>query len=645
MVRSRFKLQLLGIAAAAFAAIAVGGGRAIAVEQFWNDVGTDDWHEDDNWLNSQGSFTPLWEFSEAAVINNGGTAVVSTDRSELVAGSGNQGVAGVRIANTTIGTLSIVAGGKLTSSTMGEAGTVNVGNGGTGTLLMNGASGNPAVLVAPQLSVAGNIGSLADFSGFSDVTITNNITNATTQGTGVINFDRNLRITGPNVNVTATGAITVSNYTAVVTGASHSTIRSPGLLTINTGGGGTNLNFQFSGHTPVLGNTWTLFDVGTIGTTRWDNVTNTGFVPYTGATLPVGAGLRLKTASGGTNGQQLQVSVDANLVLTVNRDTGALSLRNPLGAAVPQLTGYEIASARGSLVTSYKGISGAPAGDTGWEKVPGNTANNMAELKPVGTFNVSAAGTNVSLGTGFNKLAYPSVAGLGGLGLTGDDLTFRYTSYDGTIVVGQVEYTGTPFLNNISIIATPSGQAILKNDSTQNLSIDGYIINSSTGALSGAGWTSLTDRTDTRFDGWEETPATTTALAESNPEQTPVLTIAAGESFTLGDIGDFSTVAAQGGLSLSYILTGEANQRAGSVRIASSLGLAGDFNADSRVDGTDFLVWQRNHSVGSLADWKANYGQTAATASVAAVPEPSSIALGCLTFALAVMAGRRKSSV
>jgi autotransporter-associated beta strand protein len=53
----------------------------------------------------------------------------------------------------------------------------------------------------------------------------------------------------------------------------------------------------------------------------------------------------------------------------------------------------------------------------------------------------------------------------------------------------------------------------------------------------------------------------------------------------------------------------------------------GDFNLDGRVDGSDFLLWQRNHAIGNLADWKANFGAGAATAAAGAVPEPSSVAL------------------
>jgi hypothetical protein len=74
---------------------------------------------------------------------------------------------------------------------------------------------------------------------------------------------------------------------------------------------------------------------------------------------------------------------------------------------------------------------------------------------------------------------------------------------------------------------------------------------------------------------------------------------------------------------------------------ASVASLPGDFNSDGKVDGLDLLVWQRNTSVGSLADWKSNYG-TGSLAAVAAVPEPMSGAL--LAFALAagcLVRGRR----
>jgi hypothetical protein len=59
-----------------------------------------------------------------------------------------------------------------------------------------------------------------------------------------------------------------------------------------------------------------------------------------------------------------------------------------------------------------------------------------------------------------------------------------------------------------------------------------------------------------------------------------------------------------------------------------SVGIPGDFDNDSDVDGRDFLVWQRNTSVGNLSDWQTNYGTgTGPLTAVTAVPEPGSLAL------------------
>ena len=56
--------------------------------------------------------------------------------------------------------------------------------------------------------------------------------------------------------------------------------------------------------------------------------------------------------------------------------------------------------------------------------------------------------------------------------------------------------------------------------------------------------------------------------------------------------------------------------------------LPGDFDLDGAVDGYDFLLWQRNPSVGPLADWEVNYGRVAPPAAAsAAVPEPASAVL------------------
>ena len=47
----------------------------------------------------------------------------------------------------------------------------------------------------------------------------------------------------------------------------------------------------------------------------------------------------------------------------------------------------------------------------------------------------------------------------------------------------------------------------------------------------------------------------------------------------------------------------------------------GDFYLDGIVDGDDFLLWQRNPSVGNLGDWKASFGTSSQSLSI--VPEPT----------------------
>jgi glucose/arabinose dehydrogenase len=53
----------------------------------------------------------------------------------------------------------------------------------------------------------------------------------------------------------------------------------------------------------------------------------------------------------------------------------------------------------------------------------------------------------------------------------------------------------------------------------------------------------------------------------------------------------------------------------------------GNFNGDAIVDGADFLEWQRDHSVGDLADWREHFGETVGSS---AVPEPATAVLALL---------------
>jgi hypothetical protein len=68
----------------------------------------------------------------------------------------------------------------------------------------------------------------------------------------------------------------------------------------------------------------------------------------------------------------------------------------------------------------------------------------------------------------------------------------------------------------------------------------------------------------------------------------------------------------------------------------------GDFDGDGKVDGRDLLTWQRNPSVGDLADWQANYGaETLSEATT--VPEPTGLATASLALVMVLMFRRYRS--
>lgn len=74
--------------------------------------------------------------------------------------------------------------------------------------------------------------------------------------------------------------------------------------------------------------------------------------------------------------------------------------------------------------------------------------------------------------------------------------------------------------------------------------------------------------------------------------------------------------------------------------------IAGDFDDNGVVDGADFMLWQRDTNIGSLDDWKANYGMSSAAAAVAAVPEPAgaTLAVGMMLLTAGARRVRRRSS-
>lgn len=67
--------------------------------------------------------------------------------------------------------------------------------------------------------------------------------------------------------------------------------------------------------------------------------------------------------------------------------------------------------------------------------------------------------------------------------------------------------------------------------------------------------------------------------------------------------------------------------------------VTGDADGDGDVDGTDFLMLQRNNAAG-IPDWESNYGADNATASFNPVPEPSTALLLCVAVGFAAVTCR-----
>lgn len=99
-----------------------------------------------------------------------------------------------------------------------------------------------------------------------------------------------------------------------------------------------------------------------------------------------------------------------------------------------------------------------------------------------------------------------------------------------------------------------------------------------------------------------------------------------------GNLFGFADVAIEGNVALVGVEyhDGEGAKRGAAYVYGEPSGATtpGDFDGDGICDGRDFLMWQINPSVGSLAEWEAGYGAVGPLSeSRAAVPEPAAWAI------------------
>jgi len=565
------------------------GGQVCGVENIWtnnNGAGNFDYNQSNNW---SFLFVPGFDFDEVAVINNGDA--VFLDSVPIAAAGLNVDNGSLEIQDP--GTLTVAAGQQGT-----EPGAVRVGTNGT-LIVQSGGS----ISAAATASLSGNtrlVGPTASFQA-ADINFS---------GGHVLTAE----ITDPNT---------------------HSPVSTAG--TASLGGAVTTV---FNGVTPAAGIAWNLVDAGAI---------SGAFSVVKSATpLPLGQALFTQTVAGGVNGQLVQATVDNQLVLSVNSNTGAMSIENLSTTETEDIDGYQITAA--ADVINPTGWTSIASTDTDWEE--GNPfSRHLSELNLTGSRVIGSSET-ISLGS---PLIPPSEFGLS------TPLTFEYNVAGGETRTGAVDDAG---INNLLLRVDPTtGQGVILNPSIFTLELDAYFVTSLTGSLDPNGWTSLASDDP---NNWEEANPLPTHLSELNLSGSQTVLQQEGDGpIDLGVMFDpngeqdltFEFNLADPGGGISQTFTGVIEY--GPVDVTELPD--GDFDASRLVDVADLNLVLFNWSAlgatlpGSwthqrpgdteevgIAELNLVLFNWNASSVTAAVPEPSALGLLCLGAILAVSGMQRK---
>jgi len=550
-------------------------------------AGVADWNEPTSWQDiGAGQNIPSFEFDEIGLIATGGTAQVST------VSSTNPG--GVQINN---GTLQVLDGGSL-SAFVGfgslAQGVIDIGGDGT-------------------LSVASG-GTLSGQSFISN---------------------GNLRTIGTTASMSVANQFTFgssSTFTAEIKAATHSTISAGGIAAL-----GGNLVADFAGYSPSATDSWDLLTAPTI-TGGFNAVTAVGL-----GVLPLGQALVVKNVAGGAQGKVVRLSLDRQLVLSVNRTTKVMSITNPHNVPVA-MDSYAIRSSVGSLDGSaWNSLQDQGVGGGSWfETGTGGTTNRLAELNQ-GSQTSFLASSSTALGPVYS----PHFTSFG---VETEDYTFTYATPSGEIVSGQIDFTGDKQFNNLVLTVDPTtGQGQIRNDSTISVGIEGYVIGSVAGGLlsGSSNWSSLQDQA-VEGGAWFEANSDANQLAELRDDGTTLL--AANQGYNIG--GLFATSSAHD-LTFRFLIDGESIPRTGVV-VYGALPpvtppgqiLPGDYNDNRTVDAADFVLWRKNLGSSTILPndstsgtvtaedyqvWRDNFGNAggngAGITMGTSVPEPSILGL------------------
>lgn len=481
-----------------------------------------------------------------------------------------------------------------------DGGTVLVDQGGQlETHVSSGTSGAVAIDVNGRIEVRGN-GSL-------------------TVGT-VLAMSGALDVYGPGANISVASDMLMNGGTlgAHITSGTHSAIAVSGIADLS----GT-LRVNLSGVTPANGNTWDLVTANGGITRMFQNV-------VIDEAPALARGLQYRAVQ---SGNTAQLEVGNTLIVTVDRQTGEAVVNNVIGSGIT-LASYALQSGAGSLnPAGLASLNTSGTAGTGWTPGP-QTSNVLAEQKFDSTFTLGV-GDTVSLGNAY------------ALGVTpgGEDVRFDFTTTDGRVLQGVVEYTGV--VNDLTLFVNPvTGEAAIGNLSpfVQARDLTGYAILSSNNQLVAGNWQPFQNSGEAG-SGWLATPGSSGVLTETNIEDSHLFSTG-----TLAELGAiFTPSGLTEGLTFQYTVAGDTSLHTGTISFGeipdAPAGLIGDYNGDNVVDAADYTVWRNNVGTTNILSndliggmigsahyqqWKANFGATAPGALLVApqaVPEPAGLVM------------------